>query len=271
MVNFFGKGEIVKGSDCDILIFLFPCYVDTSTVQDLNCLFYTASGVSIEKTQEDFTFSGSSAAVHMRAGELDTLEDGVLRYTANYVYGEDQSAMTVERASNYYLKTPVEYTPAEFVTKDELDSAVASAMTSSAVTEEIQEVVEDIISGVSGDIQELSASTVNIESGLSALSAYTESIVVPDMSGYTTTAVTAELSAATSGIAVNVETLSAATSGMAVDLQTLSGVTSGISSDLQTLQTSAVTSTSIHIIWTGSQAQYDAITTKDPNTLYIVQ
>lgn len=74
----------------------------------------------------------------------------------------------------------------------------------------------------------------------------------------------------TSGIAANVETLSAATSGVDIGLQTLSGVTSGISSDLQTLQTSAVTSTSIHIIWTGTQAQYDAITTKDPNTLYFI-
>ena len=113
--------------------------------------------------------------------------------------------------------------------------------------------------------------TSGIAVDLQALSAYTETIIVPDMSGYTTTAVTAELSAATSGIAVNVETLSAATSGIAVDLQTLSGVTSGITSDLQTLQTSAVTSTSIHIIWTGTQAQYDAITYHNPNTLYIVQ
>ena len=44
-----------------------------------------------------------------------------------------------------------------------------------------------------------------------------------DLSNYTTTAVTAELSAATSGIAVDMETLSATTSGLSVQIEALSG------------------------------------------------
>ena len=41
-------------------------------------------------------------------------------------------------------------------------------------------------------------------------------------------------------------------------------------STLQTVINSKVGSTSVATIWTGSQADYDLITTKDPNTLYII-
>lgn len=41
-------------------------------------------------------------------------------------------------------------------------------------------------------------------------------------------------------------------------------------SDVQTVINSKVGSTSVATIWTGSQADYDLIATKDPNTLYII-
>ena len=90
--------------------------------------------------------------------------------------------------------------------------------------------------------EELSAVTSGISSDLKALSAYTESIVIPDLSDYATTAVTEELSA----------------------------VTSSITEEVQTLTASAVTSTSIRTIWSGSQADYDLIDPKDNNTFYII-
>ena len=160
MVEYFNKGQISKGSDVDILVFLFPCFIDADTVSSLTCNFYTTSGSSIQKTQEDFTFSGNSGAVHFQAPELDALEDGVLRYTASYDYAVNGavSSYTMERASNYFLKSPVDYVPIEFVTQDDVDACVISAITtSSAVTETIQEMVDETTSSA---LTELSAATI---------------------------------------------------------------------------------------------------------------
>lgn len=119
--------------------------------------------------------------------------------------------------------------------------------------EEVQEMIDNSISGYDATIQtefegvntSVSANTENIEAlsgatsaisqDLAALSAYTESIVIPDMSDYATTATT-------EGISNNVETLSGITSGISNDLsslgndvEALSGVSSAISADLQAL------------------------------------
>lgn len=115
----------------------------------------------------------------------------------------------------------------------------------------------DALTGISGEITELSSVTSGISTDLAALSAYTESIVIPDLSEYTLTSTTAELSAATSGIAV--------------DLETLSAQTSANTAQIEILQTSAVTSTTVRHIWYGTDADYQLIDPKDPSTLYIVQ
>lgn len=60
-----------------------------------------------------------------------------------------------------------------------------------------------------------------------------------------------------------------ATSSVLGGVKVGSGLTVDSSGVLSTQN--MVSSTSINQIWTGTQAQYDAITTKDPNTLYIVQ
>lgn len=149
MITFFNKGEVIKGSDCNLFVWLFPCFVNKETVFSLTCNFYTASGCSIEKFQEDFTFSGNGGAVHFQYQELEQLEDGVIRYTVRYGYSfEDtvideqtlessttivESSLTLDLSSNYYLKTPVDYEPINFVTQEDLESAVESAITGSTV------------------------------------------------------------------------------------------------------------------------------------------
>lgn len=104
--------------------------------------------------------------------------------------------------------------------------------------------VQGMLSGytTSAATAELSAATSGIAVDLQALSAYTESIVIPDLTDYTTTATTAELSATTSALSVQVQQIAA----------------------------SAVTSETVRIIWTGSQISYDLINPKDPNTFYII-
>ena len=195
MVEYFNKGQISKGSDVDILVFLFPCFIDADTVSSLTCNFYTTSSNSIQKTQEDFTFSGNSGAVHFQAPELDALEDGVLRYVASYDYSYEDvvvdenslessttivsSSITLDIASNYYLKTPVYYEPIDFVTQEDIDASVISAITSSsAVTESIKEMVDSATTSALTEIEyELSTKQDELISGRNIKTIHGQSIL----------------------------------------------------------------------------------------------
>ena len=141
MINNFGKGTILKGSDCELVITVSTCChsVDMADVQNFSCAFYTESdGQAVMKHKEDFVFEGRYGIVHFQGQELDQLPDGVVRYTLKY------DDTTLERNSNYYLKTPIGYTPMDFVSRDEVDEAIASAFTTSAVTEVINSVAQGL-------------------------------------------------------------------------------------------------------------------------------
>ena len=90
------------------------------------------------KHKEDFVFEGRYGIVHFQEQELDQLPDGVVRYTLKY------DDTTLERNSSYYLKTPIGYTPMDFVSRDEVNEAIASAFTTSAVTEVINSVAQGL-------------------------------------------------------------------------------------------------------------------------------
>lgn len=125
MINNFGKGTILKGSDCELVITVSTCChsVDMADVQNFSCAFYTESGgQAVMKHKEDFVFEGRYGIVHFQEQELDQLPDGVVRYTLKY------DDTTLERNSNYYLKTPIGYTPMDFVSRDEVESLVNEAM-----------------------------------------------------------------------------------------------------------------------------------------------
>ena len=125
MINNFGKGTILKGSDCELVITVSTCChsVDMQDVQNFSCAFYTESGgQAVMKHKEDFVFEGRYGIVHFQEQELDQLPDGVVRYTLKY------DDTTLERNSSYYLKTPIGYTPMDFVSRDEVESLVNEAM-----------------------------------------------------------------------------------------------------------------------------------------------
>ena len=125
MINNFGKGTILKGSDCELVITVSTCChsVDMKDVQNFSCAFYTESGgQAVMKHKEDFVFEGRYGIVHFQEQELDQLPDGVVRYTLKY------DDTTLERNSSYYLKTPIGYTPMDFVSRDEVESLVNEAM-----------------------------------------------------------------------------------------------------------------------------------------------
>ena len=141
MINNFGKGTILKGSDCDLAIAISSCCqrVDIDNVRNFSCAFYTEDdGQAVMKYKDDFEFEDGYGIVHFQGQELDQLPDGVVRYTMQY------DNTTIERNTNYYLKTPIGYTPMDFVSRDEVDGVIASALTSSAGTELIDTVVQGL-------------------------------------------------------------------------------------------------------------------------------
>ena len=125
MMRLFNKGTILKGSDCELAITPSNCcqHVDLEKIEDFSCAFYTTpGGRSIVKRKVDFEFEGESGIVHFEKGELDEMNDGVIRYSLQY----DHS--TIERTTSVYLKTTIKYTPIDFVTSDEVKSLVNEAV-----------------------------------------------------------------------------------------------------------------------------------------------
>ena len=138
-------------------------------------------------------------------------------------------------------------------------------------------------------LQELSASTVEIQHDLYQLSAYTETLsggtgpqgpqgpVGPQgPQGATGEAgpqgpqgATGEQGPQGATGEVDYSRLSGYTTTAQTD--ELSAVTSALTLEVQELTASAVTSTTIRHIWYGTDADYQIIDPKDPSTLYIVQ
>lgn len=141
MINNFGKGTILKGSDCELTITISTCChrVDIDNMQNFSCAFYTEKGgQAVLKYKDDFKFEGKYGTVHFQDQELDQLPDGVIRYTLQY------DNTTIELNTNYYLKTPIGYTPMDFVSRGEVDDAIASALTSSTGAEVINTVAQGL-------------------------------------------------------------------------------------------------------------------------------
>lgn len=134
-------GRIYKGSIAQIDVFLYPaCYTG---VTDVVANFYTVSGQSIQKT--DMVIEDGIATVLFQAVEIETFEDGLLRYNVSYV--KDEQTHTQDMETRWFIKTPIPYTPIDYVTSDELEQSVVDAITSDTVVSEIQTQVEQSISG----------------------------------------------------------------------------------------------------------------------------
>ena len=148
MVTTFGKGTILKGSDCELVVPVSYCCgsVNIEDVDNFSCAFYTEpDGQAIVKNKEDFDFEGGVGIVHFQAGELDQLGDGLVRYTLQY------DNTTLENSTSYWLKTPIGYTPIDFVSHDEMEDAIVEALSSSAGTEVIEEIVSATTSGLASE------------------------------------------------------------------------------------------------------------------------
>ena len=195
MITTFGKGQILKGSDCEMVVPVSYCCgsVNIEDADNFSCAFYTEKdGQAIMKGKDDFVFEGGVGIVHFQAGELDQLEDGLVRYTLQY------DNTTLENSTSYWLKTPIGYTPIDFVSRDEMEDAVAEALSSSAATEAIEAVVSAATSGLASEDYVNSAIT-QATSGL-ASEDYVNSAVTQATSGlasedYVNSAITADVAA----------------------------------------------------------------------------
>ena len=138
------RNTITKGGDATVVVPLSTCSqpVDLQAVENLTCSFYTEEGgQAIERELADFVIDGDNGITLLRWQELDQLPDGVIRYTVEYDYEGEH--IKIDQYTNYYLKTAPGYIPMDFVSRDEVDAVVASALTSSAGTEVIENIIEE--------------------------------------------------------------------------------------------------------------------------------
>lgn len=129
MVTFFGKGEILKGSDAELTIELVPCNVhaDIDQLENYICYIYTTpGGFAIARNLDYFEIVGNVGTTHLQRVHLDKLKDGVIRYTIEFDFDGDH--YITEKNTGYYLKTPINYTPVDVVDRQEMEDYVDEAV-----------------------------------------------------------------------------------------------------------------------------------------------
>lgn len=154
------------------------------------------------------------------------------------------------------------FDPTQYYTKSQVDAEISGATEGLASEEYVDNAASAITSQVE-DVERVTATALTeLHTDILALSAAT-----PDMSNYyTKSEVDAEITGATKGYATEAY-VDDAISGLTDMMETKEEV---IASALIDLNTNKVGSTDVHTIVKLTQAQYDALTTKDPNTFYII-
>ena len=139
--------KLYKGSIYPIEVAFAPCYCQDKEVAISNLVlhFYTTEGgASIEFSGNSITVSGFVATVVFQPEQLDSLEEGVLRFTSEFNYGD--SAIKWSCATNKYLLTPPSYTPIQVVTEDNVQKIVNDTISAStAITEIAEEKVREVL------------------------------------------------------------------------------------------------------------------------------
>ena len=240
------SGVIYKGSNAQLSVALFPrCYEVSGDISDVVLAFYTTiGGGAVIFSGETVTVSGSTAIVVFQPEQLELLDDGLLRYHVNL--NDDGNPKVFNLDTSWFLKTPLPYEPIEVVTRDDVEEIVSEAI-SSVTKEYVEEIVE------------------------SALTAVTEEIVEREvqeaMGDYYTSAQTEEkISQAIAAETARTEQTYLKEHQSLADYYTSGQTDSAIATAVQ----DKVESATITQIWTGSQAQYDAMSAHTNNVLYFI-
>ena len=283
--------KLYKGSIYPIEVAFAPCYCQDKEVAISNLVlhFYTTEGgASIEFSGDSITVSGFVATVVFQPEQLDSLEEGVLRFTSEFNYGG--SAIKWSCATNKYLLTPPSYTPIQVVTEDNVQTIVNETISASTA---ITEIAEEKVREVLGDNYYTSGQTDNaIQAAIEGQNFKTingNSILGSGDIDIVGTQGPAGPQGAQGpqgeqgpqgakgeqgaqgpqgepGTGVTSDEVQTMINSSLTGYSTTTQMNTAISNAVQ----NKVSSTSVTTIWRGTQSQYDAIAVKDNNTLYFV-
>lgn len=115
-------GKIYKGSDAQISFELFPRCVEGDAVTVW--LYTTDAEYSIRKSYEDgsLVVDGNIGTCVLQRVELDAFDDGLLKFHIAYMDGD--MGIEADKETRWYIKTPIPYTPINFVTDENVETIV---------------------------------------------------------------------------------------------------------------------------------------------------
>lgn len=269
-------GRIYKGSIAEITVPMFPrCY--TGETEDLVANFYTTpGGTSIEFSVSAGTIEldGVNGTVVFQVPQLGVLDDGQLRY--NTACGEDYNR---DWETRWFVTTPNDFQPVEYITSANVETVVESLMddyltvSAASDTYATKQMLTAATSGLTTSAQVQSIVTA-ATTGFTT-TAQVESIVTAATTGFTTTAqVQSMVTAATSGLVTSAQMETTLNDYAKLeDIPSLDGYATEqyVGNAITGATQNMVTSSTIANIWVGTEAQYNAIPTKDNRTLYIIK
>ncbi len=242
------SGTIYKGSIAQVTVQLFPMCYDATAVTDVVLNFYTVSGTSIEFSGDTIVIDGNMGTVVFQVVELEALEDGLLRYNVAYNYNGEPETRDME--TRWFIQTPNDYTPIEYVTTDDVEEIVEQAMkddfvTTTALTDTLQDyVTESALTNTLGDYA-------------------TQSGVTQELAGKQDTLV--------SGTSIKTINQESVLGSGDISITPYTGITGNeVTNALGyvPLQPSGATITGI---WLGTLEQYNQLESHDPSIIYVIQ
>lgn len=136
--------RIYKGGAAQVAVMYYPCVVNPSSVEDLKITLYS------EGNKDGITYmfneiaidNNSIAVVSVSKSQLDTLNDGVIKYISEGVV--DGRPFIIDRYSSYYVHTPSEYNPSTdgmgYVTFDDLSETLNGYITEDELQEQLKNI-----------------------------------------------------------------------------------------------------------------------------------
>lgn len=281
------SGKIFKGSIAEITVPMFPrCY--TGETEDLVVDFYVDGDTA--QTSIEFSISAGTitldeyfnGTVVFQDSQLGVLPDGLLKYTTTC--GDEYLK---EWETRYFICTPQNFTPVEYVTQENVEEVVTEYMGDYVTKTEAEDTYLSKVDAQSTYLSKTDAQGTYL-SKTDAQSTYAKKTDIPDVSNFitsgdaqtivnssltsysTTSQVEGMISAATSDfvtsgdVATTLEDYAKLT-----DIPSLDGYAT--EQYVDNAVADCPTSSTISTIWLGTQQEYDAIPTKDNATLYIIK
>ena len=100
--------RIYKGSESTLRLLIHTCNQE-GTISDLKIALYTSDPSMAVEFTDRYTIEGNIVSLTVPNYAFGTMEDGVINYIAQGMIDDD--TFLTERQSNYFLKTPANYTP----------------------------------------------------------------------------------------------------------------------------------------------------------------